>query len=253
MDEKKEKRKKPFLNGFEKRKLSDKKRLKIESVKCLKITHIFQKLSEDELSKTGDKNIETNVQKFSFDIPSASSSDLMCSKNTSIDIDIQKSSDGTSEICNSNSTAIENIVSLNISDNVEQHLDVSSSETEMPETVDPFQNLFIKPKVNELQTFFDYHPFQTVSNEEKIPFKPRKVFFRDDGCNRKWLSYNNKNKKFFCSICLAFSSVDDKNTFLSGMFDFKHIYSRIDEHEKSKIHLNSTEAFLLYQKNRNIQ
>jgi hypothetical protein len=55
----------------------------------------------------------------------------------------------------------------------------------MPETVDPFQNLFIKPKVNELQTFFDHRPFQTVSNEKKIPFKPKKVFFQDDGCNRK--------------------------------------------------------------------
>lgn len=259
MDEKNQKRKKQFLNGFEKRKLLDKKKLKIESEKCLKITQIFQKLSEDcvtsssfELSRTGNKNIEANIQKSSFDIPTESSSDLMCSKNTSIDIDIQKSSDGTSEICNSDSTAIENIVSISISDNADQHLDVSS-ETEMPDTVDPFENLFIKPKVNELQTFFDHHPFQTVSNEEKIPFKPKKVFFRDDGCNRKWLSYNNKNKKFFCSICLAFSSVDDKNTFLSGMFDFKHIYSRIDEHEKSKIHLNSTEAFLLYQKNRNIQ
>lgn len=179
MDEKNQKRKKEFLNGFEKRKLLDKKKLKIESEKCLKITQIFQKLSEDsvtpssfELSRTGDKNIEANIHKSSFDIPTESSSDLMCSKNKSIDNDIQKSSDGTSEICNSDSTAIKNIVSISISDNADQHLDVSS-ETEMPDNVDPFENLFIKPKVNELQTFFDHHPFQTVSHEENIPFKPK--------------------------------------------------------------------------------
>lgn len=118
---------------------------------------------------------------------------------------------------------------------------------------DSFQNVFTKPNINELQTFFNYHPIQTVPNEEKISFKLKKVFFREDGCNRKWPSYNDKVKEFFRSICLAFSSVDDKNTFITGIFDFKHIYLRIDEHKKSKIHMKSTKAFLLYQKNKNIQ
>lgn len=81
----------------------------------------------------------------------------------------------------------------------------------------------------------------------------KKYFFEMMNVTENGFFYNNKNKKKFCSICLAFSSIDDKNIFLSDMFDFKHIYSRTNEHDKSKIHLNFTEAFLLYQKNRNIQ
>lgn len=258
MDEKSKKRSKQFLSGFEKRKLLDKKKLKIESEKCLKITQMFQKSSDDlitlsssELPKTDTKKKEMSIHKSSYDIPT-NNSDLMCIKNKIIDIDVQKSSDNTIETCNSDLMGIENEISINIPSNENQHLDISP-ETETSETVDPFQNLFIKPNINELQTFFHHHPFQTISIKGKVPFKPKKVFFRDDGCNRKWLSYNNKIKKFFCTICLAFSSVDGNNTFVSGMFDFKHIYSRIDEHEKSKLHLNSTEAFLMYQKNKNIQ
>lgn len=223
-----EKRTKKVLSGFDKRTILKNKKLKTESEKCLKITQMFQKSPGDSLIASNNsespsidsQSINISVQKSSFDIPTTSNLNLIQKEQIYIDIDEIKSD--ISKSCNS--------------------MDVKN-----------FQNFFKKPNLIELQTFFDHHPFQVVSNEEKISFKPKKVFFRDDGCNRKWLSYNNNNKKFFCSICLAFSSVAEKNTFISGMFDFKHIYARIDEHEKSKIHLNSTEAFLLYQKNKNIQ
>lgn len=50
-------------------------------------------------------------------------------------------------------------------------------------------------------------------------------------------------------MCLAFG---DDSSFILGNTDWKHIYSRIDEHDKSKIHLNSVDAYLLYKNSASI-
>ncbi|XP_050065551.1 zinc finger MYM-type protein 1-like [Aphis gossypii] len=87
-----------------------------------------------------------------------------------------------------------------------------------------------------------YHPNQP---DRDIPFTSNRAFYRYDGSKRIWLTYSSKHSALFCSICLAFGTLCDKNTFTVGVNDWRHIYQRIEEHEKSKTHGNSVDAYFL--------
>lgn len=91
------------------------------------------------------------------------------------------------------------------------------------------------------------------------PIQPQKLdishlFTRDCvGRNvlRKWLSYDDANKKFYCSTCMAFS--DHRNAFRTGVvLDKKHTSTRIKEHESSDTHLTAADAFIRHDKNKTI-
>lgn len=96
--------------------------------------------------------------------------------------------------------------------------------------------------------FFENHPYIPRSNAD-ISFKIEKAFKRPNGTERKWLTYSDKKKALFCTVCLAFS---DGNPFTTGMCTWKHIYLRIDEHEKSLAHGKSSEAYFLYRQNKSV-
>lgn len=110
----------------------------------------------------------------------------------------------------------------------------------------PF-SYFKKPDKSVLGQFFDYHPQQPFF---EIPFKTSKAFYRKDKSQRYWLSYDIHSQSLFCSVCLSFSSED--NVFTQGLSHWTHVYQRINEHEKSKNHTMSTDAYLRFANNKSI-
>lgn len=106
---------------------------------------------------------------------------------------------------------------------------------------------FKKPDKCLLGQFFEYQPQQPFF---EIPFKTSKAFYRKDKSQRFWLSYDIHSQSLFCSVCLSFSSED--NVFTRGLSHWTHIYQRINEHEKSKNHTMSTEAYLHFANNKSI-
>jgi len=104
---------------------------------------------------------------------------------------------------------------------------------------------FVKPNENMKNNFFEYHLVQPHLGN--VPYNPRLVFYDKNKINRQWLSFSEKKRAFFCSCCLAFNNSMEKNLFVEGMYDLstKHIYTRIEQHETSRHHLNNVEAYML--------
>jgi len=87
--------------------------------------------------------------------------------------------------------------------------------------------------------------YLTIQPDIGIPFTVNRALYRNDGSKRIWLTYSSKHSALFCSICLAFGIVCDKNTFTLGVNDWRHIYQRIEEHKKRKTHGYSVDAYFL--------
>ncbi|KAL4089590.1 hypothetical protein QTP88_024603 [Uroleucon formosanum] len=109
-------------------------------------------------------------------------------------------------------------------------------------------NKFIKPSSTVLSHFFKYHPCQP--KDPSLPFNPNKIFLRENGTNRVWLTFDESSKQLFCSVCLAFAS--ESNSFTKGVFDWKHVHQRIKEHESSIVHSRSSESYFLKTQNKDI-
>lgn len=101
---------------------------------------------------------------------------------------------------------------------------------------------FRKPNYNFINQFMLYHPIQP---DRDIHFTSNRAFYRYDGSKRIWLTYSSKHSGLFCSTCLAFGTVCDKNTFTICVNNWRYIYQRIEEHEKSKTYSNSVDAYFL--------
>lgn len=126
--------------------------------------------------------------------------------------------------------------------------------TTQAETIKSIFDMFTKPKPNELQAFFKYHPIQVLDNNNQTKINIKKTFYRPDGTIRNWLSFSKSNNAFYCTVCLAFSKINEESKFISGLteIDPKHLYSRIDEHENSKNHFNSSESYMMHSKEKTI-
>jgi len=72
---------------------------------------------------------------------------------------------------------------------------------------------------------------------------PTKAFNRNDGVNRKWVSYTVKHKALFCCICICYG--DGTGPFSKGFTHCKHVYTRISEHENSKKHKMNVDAHII--------
>lgn len=107
----------------------------------------------------------------------------------------------------------------------------------------------MKPKYHTLEYFFKIHPIQP-HDDSTLPFVSRKAFYRKNQTIRTWCTYDTTNVKMFCSVCLAFSI--DKNPFTCGMYDRKHIYQRIFEHENNKVHNQCCEAYFIHSQKRDV-
>lgn len=88
--------------------------------------------------------------------------------------------------------------------------------------------------------FWSYHPHQKT---DKAVVK--RSFIRKDGSNRSWLSYNEENHSLHCSVCIAFSNSSDKSNFINGMTDWRHVHVRVEEHERTELHLRCSAAYLV--------
>ncbi|KAM4809186.1 zinc finger MYM-type protein 5-like [Rhinophrynus dorsalis] len=125
--------------------------------------------------------------------------------------------------------------------------DVVAIDEAMPHTVDE-KMWFIRPKSENLETFLSFHPCQP----DVLSFNSKKLYQRRDGKKRRWLTYSCGHGAFFCMVCLAFSRKTDASAFIDGCIDAKHMYQRIEEHERSNLHINSSESFFMRSKNMDI-
>ncbi|XDV47519.1 hypothetical protein PO909_017124 [Leuciscus waleckii] len=108
---------------------------------------------------------------------------------------------------------------------------------------------FARPQAQDLDTFFNYHPQQPTKHHLLA-----KVFHSKHGTNRKWLTYSEKTQSLYCSVCLAFAPAAGESPFIKGgMKTWKHVHQRIGEHEKSKIHRDSADAYFLLAKKADIK
>lgn len=115
--------------------------------------------------------------------------------------------------------------------------------------MDILLDLFKKPTQHGMETFLKSHPLLPKMNLS-TPFNFQKTFFRSDGVQRMWLTYNSNSKQLFCFLCLTFSN--ESNSFTTGMSSWKYVYQRINEHEGSKIHNHCVESYLLFTQKRDI-
>ena len=109
---------------------------------------------------------------------------------------------------------------------------------------------FNKPHLNELTTFYKYHPHQPETRH----FNSKMVYYRpEDGMQRMFLSFSEEEECLFCSVCLAHENEKQKpSSFVTGFNSWTHIHQRIVEHESSKRHQECVEAYLHFSANRTI-
>lgn len=122
----------------------------------------------------------------------------------------------------------------------------TSTSFSEPEAEVSVENYFIRPHKDDeqlLNKFFSYHPNQP---EKNVPFTAQKMYSTSDGVKRMWVTYRPEPPAIFCSLCLAFGESRDSSTFITGNTDWRHIYSRVIEHEKSKSHRLCVDAYILY-------
>ena len=112
--------------------------------------------------------------------------------------------------------------------------------------------MFKKPMFGQLEQFFRFH---LKVPSEKVPFDVKQAFSRTTTTGatllRHWLTFDSGARKLHCSLSLAYSN-SSASVFINGLADFKHVYQRIEEHECSKIHSISVEAFLIHKSSGNI-
>ena len=71
---------------------------------------------------------------------------------------------------------------------------------------------------------------------------------------RKWVTYNEENKKMYCSFCLMYADSKNINSpFIEGCSAWPYMQCRITEHENSKYHKISSEAYFRNKANKSIK
>ncbi|CAG9763851.1 unnamed protein product [Ceutorhynchus assimilis] len=112
---------------------------------------------------------------------------------------------------------------------------------------------FKKPSnLKELQLFLNSHPQQPIDLVESN-YNARLIYFRKSGSRRTWVSFNSSEKMVHCWVCLAFGRDTGVNSLAAGInYSVKHIYTRLEEHESTKGHILSTEAYLIHKKNKDV-
>lgn len=114
------------------------------------------------------------------------------------------------------------------------------------------QSFFKKPLFNNINAFFSFHPHQPpVDLEAPLPFDIG-IFKRNSNENfkRNWLSYNRKDQKLYCSVCLAFT--DNDSVFCKGFDRYRHLTQTVGEHEKSKAHLEAVKCYVAHSQNKTL-
>lgn len=102
--------------------------------------------------------------------------------------------------------------------------------------------MFTRPSTANFAKYWLFYP-----NQPKIgvSFAYKKTYFRIDGENRKWVSYRSIYKSLFYCICLCYGDGSRSRQFSKGFIDWKHVYTRINEHENSKTHRLNVDAHVM--------
>lgn len=234
--------------GWEREKIKKQKLLKAEGEKCLKITDLFLSnaisisISDSGPStstfpcaikeETIKNDIETHISEKPNMDSTSDSSNIEKSQQQLDSSDTENENEGTPE------------------DQEDQDQDQEDQEEDLE---DEKHNYFLKPETNLLSQYFIYHPIQP-NLQATYKLNQQKLFFREDGVRRSWLSFDEKNSKFFCTFCLAFSKNSQESIFKTGyaICKSKHIYQRITEHESSWLHNNCSEAYVLTINDKNV-
>ncbi|CAH2293902.1 zinc finger MYM-type 1-like [Pelobates cultripes] len=106
-----------------------------------------------------------------------------------------------------------------------------------------------------MEMFWEFHPKQPTQD---IPFNGNLVYFRKgiqgSNINRKWVTYNGKKKTLHCSICLMYCAEKYHHThWIQGCNDWRHITTRLTEHEQSQCHKLASEAYMINIKGKSIK
>lgn len=145
-----------------------------------------------------------------------------------------------------------NIILINEQDKSEPLEILSSSNNVSEVTTEPIVNfigddydaiseVFVAPSPNSTTQiklhFLDQHPIHPNRSIYELPFQASRVYYRNielgDKFLRKWLSYNVKNKKFYCNICMTFSLDRDSVWIHGATYTVKRIYDKIKNHEEN--------------------
>lgn len=212
--------------GAEKERERKKRRLAEEAKSCHSLQSMFLKPVIEEPSVPSTSKITTELDH----------SEHLTQSQLNVEIEISAhTATSASDDTNSN----ENIT---IEDTASQEImDCDATE----------YDFFQRPSANELLSFFEKHP-QIPSNQLNAPFKVQKAFERENQSRRQWLTYSFTKKALFCSVCLAFDERSLSSFNSTGMCEWRHVYQRISEHEKTSIHEKCCEAYFMFTKNRSV-
>ena len=98
------------------------------------------------------------------------------------------------------------------------------------------KDLFQKPKESARRAFFESHPIQDDNSVAKIKCTK-------EGLPRKWLTHKKEDDSLFCTICIVFGKISS-NFVHPGEKDRRHWGTRIQEHEKSRSHLEAVSDYI---------
>ncbi|KAL4103469.1 hypothetical protein QTP88_018845 [Uroleucon formosanum] len=125
---------------------------------------------------------------------------------------------------------VNDLSSCNNNNEIQQPNDCESSDL----------NLFTRASTANFAKYWLFHPNQPKIS---VPFAYKKTYFRIDGGNCKWVSLRSIDKSLFCCICLCYG--DGSGLFSKGIIDWKHAYTRINEHENSRTHRFNVDAHVM--------
>ncbi|CAG9814644.1 unnamed protein product [Phaedon cochleariae] len=227
-------------SGAENAKIKKQKLMEKEASSCKKISELFGnptsvqsvvELVEDKSSKLTEPVSNVQLGFSGFLSQNERTEDEGCQKKHATDIDY--------------SCPVAPVPSTSSGNKV-------SGEIYVEDSNDGFsQNFFYKKPMNlhDLRVFLMHHPHQPEAVKEK--WNARLVYNRKDHSERRWISYNTQDRALYCWICLAFGKEQSSFT-QGGNWDVKHIYFRLEKHEKSVEHIRNSEAYLMHAVNKDI-
>lgn len=217
--------------GAEKLREKSQKAMNEQGAKCRKLTDMFSASTSTNVSGHVSVPDTENVLSSNAEIVDTTTTETPSDPSNEISMNETSNFDESEELIEEPNSTVNSEVPMQVEVCVE---------------VQNF-NYFASPAMNAIQSFIAYHPQQQTEDQFL-----KKCFQRQNGTNRKWLTYSIENNLMYCFICLAFSK-DKTSSFINGTMDRRHIHQRIEEHEKSKLHSQSTSAYMQFASNQSIE
>lgn len=174
------------------------------------MSFFFKKRKENESEVIYNKElVNKNV-----DVPSLENLEQLSLESSSININMTEPivHNENSEIDNNSQQiiSVENLELGAISESNEIVLinaaESVDGEMNNSQQISTIANYFEKPSKNQLKSFFRYHPQQPVDN---VQFNPNIAYYSNNS-RRSWVSYDVRENKYHCSICIAFAGVNNR-------------------------------------------